>query len=158
MYPTKLIQLIETHAEKLTEGLLHRVEHSDRCPHLLKNVPHEELKRRVYEIYHQLNEWVRNTTQTEIEERYLGIGMRRARQGVPFSELLWAITTVKEYLCHCLEQEGVLEEPVDLYGDWQLLQSVEQFFDHAVYFAAIGYESAAHQHATAAVGEGARVA
>jgi len=158
MYPTKLIQLIETHADRLAEGLLHRVEHSDRCRQLLGSVPHDELRRRVYEIYRHLNEWLRNTTQSEIEERYLGIGMRRARQGVPFSELFWAITTVKEHLYHYLEQEGLLEEPVDLYGDWQLLQSVEQFFDHAVYFAAMGYESVIHRHREATAGNGARVA
>jgi len=141
MFPTKLIQLIETHADKLAEGLLHKLQHSDRCRQLLHHVPHDELQRRVYEIYHHLNDWLRSTTESEIEERYIGIGVRRARQGVPFSELMWAINTVKEHLCHYLEQEGLLEQPVDLYGDWQLLQSVERFFDRALYFAAVGYES-----------------
>jgi hypothetical protein len=98
-------------------------------------------------------------TESEIEERYIGLGVRRARQGVPFSELLWTINAVKEHLWEYLEQEGLLEQPVDLYGDRELLQSLERFFDRALYFAATGYESVGQsqvEHAAASQARGAR--
>jgi hypothetical protein len=56
-------------------------------------------------------------------------------------ELLWTLTAVKEYLWEYLEQEGLLEQPLDLYGDREFLKSLELFFDHALYYAAVGYES-----------------
>ena len=100
MFPAMLIQLIEAHADNLVEGLLRKVSNSDRCRELVRRVPADELKRRVYEIYRHLSDWLLSKTESEIEERYIGLGVRRARQGVPFSELLWTINTVKEHLRH----------------------------------------------------------
>jgi hypothetical protein len=151
MFPAMLIQLIETHADNLADGLLHKLKSSDRCRELVRRVPPDELKRRVYEIYRHLSDWLLSKTESEIEERYIGLGVRRARQGVPFSELLWTINTVKEHLWEYLAQEGLLEQPVDFYGDRELLQSLERFFDRALYFAATGYESVGPAHAEHAV-------
>jgi len=47
---------------------------------------------------------------------------------------------------------------VDLWGEIGLLHTLERFFDRAVYFAAIGYESAGEHAATAQVGWKTRVA
>ena len=60
---------------------------------------------------------------------------------MPLGELLWTISTVKEYLWEYLEEEGLLEQPVDLYGERELLKSLVLFFDHALYYATVGYES-----------------
>jgi hypothetical protein len=141
MLPTVLIHLVETHADDLVEGLLRKLKGSDRCHELMQRVPAEELKRRVYEIYSHLGDWLLSKMEFEIEERYIGLGIRRAKQGVPLRELIWTLNTVKEYLWGYLEEEGLLEQPVTPYGNRELLLSVEQFFDRAVYFAAVGYES-----------------
>jgi len=141
MFPTMLIQLVETHTDNLVEGLLRKLKGSDRCHELMQRVPAEELKRRVYEIYSHLGDWLLRKMEFEIEERYIGLGVRRARQGVPLRELVWTLNTVKEYLWEYLEEEGLREDPVDQYGERELLLSVERFFDRAVYFAAVGYES-----------------
>jgi hypothetical protein len=44
---------------------------------------------RTHEIYRNLSDWLLSKTPSEIEERYEALGMRRAKQGVPFSELLY---------------------------------------------------------------------
>jgi len=141
MFPTMLIQLVETHADNLVAGVLRKLRSSDRCCELLQRVPVEELQRRIYEIYSHLGDWLFSKLEFEIEERFIGLGIRRAKQGVPLRELLWTINTVKEYLWEYLEQEGLLEQPVDFIGDRELLQSLELFFDHALYYAIVGYES-----------------
>ena len=58
MFAFKLIQLIETRAEPLSEGLMHRLKKNDRCIELLQRVPSEELRRRSHEIYRNLNDWL----------------------------------------------------------------------------------------------------
>ena len=141
MFPTMLIQLVETHADNLVAGVLRKLKSSNRCHDLLQRVPVEELQRRIYEIYRHLGDWLFGKLEFEIEERYIGLGIRRAKQGVPLRELLWTINTVREYLWEYLEQEGLLEQPADLYAERGLLQSLELFFDHALYYAAVGYES-----------------
>jgi hypothetical protein len=148
MFSIRLVQLIEAHADKLSQGLMHSLETSPRCTELLRKVPADELKSRVQEIHRNLGDWLLTKTESEIEERYTGLGMRRARQGVPFSQLEWAIILTKEYLWQHLESEGLLEEPVELLGELELLRNLERFFDRAIYFAAVGYESAsAHEAA-----------
>jgi hypothetical protein len=32
---------------------------------------------------------------------------------------------------------------VEVFGEFELLQLLEQFFDHAIYYASVGYERAA---------------
>ena len=142
MFAIRLVQLIEARAEELSTGLLHRLQTSPNCTELLRRVPADELKRRVQEIYRNLSDWLLSKTESEIEERYIGLGVRRARQGVPFSQFLWAVNLTKEYLWEHLEKEGLLEEPVEFLGELELVHQLERFFDRATYFASVGYESA----------------
>lgn len=152
MFAAKLVELIETHADRLTDSLIGKLKESPHCQTLVQRVPPDELRRRVHEIYQHLADWLSNKTESEIEERYIGLGVRRARQGVPFSEFLWVVCTIKEHLWDYLSREGLMEEPVELWGEIDLLNSLQRFFDRAAYFGAIGYESAVH-----AVGHGAPV-
>jgi len=103
-------------------------------------VPAAELKHRAFEIYRNVTDWLITKTESEIEERYMGLGARRAHQGVPFSQMLYALHATKENLWAFLRQEGVLE-PSELVGEIDLLYSLERFFDRAAYFASVGYEN-----------------
>ena len=75
--------------------------------------------------------------------------MRRVKQGVPFSDVLFAITATKNCLWEHLEQNGLLEDPVELIGDLNLLGAVGKFFDRIAYAAAVGYEAGRKRRATA---------
>ena len=75
MFAFKLIQLIETRAEPLSEGLMRKLKKNDRCIELLRRVPSDELRSRSHEIYRNLNDWLRNKTESEIEE--YGVPMPR---------------------------------------------------------------------------------
>ena len=58
---------------------------------------------------------------------------------MPFSQVMFAIQTTKQVLWDYLLLEGLLE-PEDLIGEMELVRSLGQFFDRALYYAAIGYE------------------
>jgi len=146
MFAFKLIQLVETRAEPLSEGLMRRLKKNDRCIELLRRVPSDELRIRSHEIYRNLNDWLRNKTESEIEERYIGLGMKRAKQGVPYADFLWAISTTKEHLWEFMQSEGLFAEPVDMFGGMDLLRSLDRFFDRILYFAAVGYQNALQPH------------
>ncbi len=157
MFSIRLVRLIEADADKLAQGLMHSLQSSPRANELLRRVPADELQNRVQAIYRNLGDWLLSKTESEIEERYTGLGLRRARQGVPFSQFMWAINLTKEYLWEHLESEGLLEPPIELLGELDLLHNLERFFDRAIYFAAVGYESAvrheaAHRVTAAAAG------
>jgi len=136
----RLVRLIETHSDQLVRGLLDRIENSERCREFVLKVPPEDLKQRVYEIYHHLGQWLLTKTEHDVEQRYTAIGERRAAQGVPLSQLMFVIVATKEHLWEYVNKEAMADRPVELFQELELFQLVEQFFDRAVYFAAIGYE------------------
>ncbi len=138
----RLVRLIETHSQALATCLLDRVQNSELTPSFQQNVPGEELKERVYEIYRHLGEWLMGKDEIQLEQRYLEIGARRARQHVPLSEVIWVIVLTKENLWEFIKKESVLERPVEVFGELEMLQLLEQFFDRAIYHAAVGYEHA----------------
>ena len=141
MFALRLVRLVEEHADQLAENLLKKLQASESCNDLLTLVPESELKNRAYEIYRHVSEWLLSKTETEVEERYLGLGARRANQDVPFSQMLYAIQMVKENLWDFLRNEDFMEAQ-DLIGEMELLYSLERFFDRVIYFAAVGYEGA----------------
>jgi hypothetical protein len=139
MLTYKLVRLIETHSDTLAAGLLAKVRNSLRLGEY-GSVPPEELQQRVYEIYRHLGEWLLSRREIDLERRYIEIGARRAAQGVPLSQLIWAIILTKENLRDFLKGESAMERPPEVFGRLELLELLEQFFDRAIHYAAIGYE------------------
>jgi hypothetical protein len=135
----RLVRLIETHSDRLAASLLERV-HSSSLLTEFRRVPSEELQRRVYEIYRHLGEWLINKSHKDIEQRYVEIGARRAAQGVPLSQVSWTIVLTKENLWEYLKKETVMERPTEVFAELEMLQLLDQFFDRAIYYAAVGYE------------------
>lgn len=145
-----VIRLIETNADALADGLWARMEHSLRLRDFREKVPKEELRQRAYEIYRHLGEWLQNTSENDVERRYVAVGERRAGQGVQLSQLVLAIVATKEHLWEHITHEALTDRAVDLFQVLELSRSVEKFFDRAIYFATIGYERYRSTHRAAA--------
>lgn len=141
MIAARLVRLIEDHSEELARGLMQRLHSSPELADL-DRVPPEEIRQRVYEVYRHLSDWLLQKTKADIERRFSAIGARRAAQGVPLSQVVFSILAVKEQLWEFVKREGLVDRHVELFQELELLQLVEKFFDHAVYFAALGYERA----------------
>ena len=140
MIALRLVRLIESHSEQLTESLLHKLERSSRAADLRK-VPMHELRERAGEIYRNLSDWLLTKTEDDIERVYTPLGRRRAEQGIDLSALCWALMMTEENLWDFLEMEGMPEKPLEILGGFELLRLLDLFFDQAIYFATLGYES-----------------
>lgn len=138
MLAYRLLRLVETHSDALAAGLLEKTQASPLLPDY-NNVPPEDLKQRVQEIYRHLAEWL-SKSELDVENRYLEIGATRAQQGVPLSQLIWAIILTKNNLWDFLKKEAVLDRPAEISGELEVEQLLDQFFDRAIYHAAVGYE------------------
>jgi hypothetical protein len=139
MLAYRLLRLVETHSDALAAGLLETTRNSPLLS-AYGNVPPEELKQRVHEIYRHLADWLLGKSELDVEKRYLKIGARRARQGVPLSQLIGAIIQTKKNLWDFLKQEAVLDQPAEISGELEVEELLDQFFDRAIYYAAVGYE------------------
>ena len=138
----RLVRLIETHSQDLVRTLQQKINESSRCSAYGK-IPGEELAGAVGDIYLHLGEWLLGRTETDIQNRYQAIGARRAAQRVPLSQVIWCISLVKENLWEYLRREASEEQITEIFGELQILQLLEQFFDRAMYFSIVGYEQAA---------------
>jgi len=145
MLAYRLVRLIENHSDALAASLLERVRSSPLLTDYRK-VPPEELKLRVSEIYRHLGDWLISKSERDIEERYSEIGTRRATQAVPLSQLSWTIVLTKENLWEYLKKETVMERPTEVFGELEMLQLLDQFFDRAIFYAAVGYEKYVASH------------
>jgi len=139
----RLVHLIETHSQALSSCLLDRVQTSEATPDY-KNVPPDDLKERVYEVYRHLGDWLLTKDELDLERRYLRIGADRAKQKVPFSQVAWVIVLTKDNLWEFLKKEATEDRPVEVYGELEMLQLLDHFFDRAIYYAALGYELQEH--------------
>ena len=148
MLAYRLVRLIETHSDALASALLERVQHSELTEGY-RNVPPDELKQRVYEIYRHLGQWLLGKSEFDLEQRYVEIGERRARQGVPLSQVAWTITLTKQNLWEFLKKESLQDRPFEVFSELELAELLEHFFDRAIYHAAVGHERVTAGHPVA---------
>lgn len=139
MLATRLVRLIEAHSSHLANSLTEKIRTSQRTLDYLK-IPPEELKQQCYEIYAHLDEWLLTKTESEIEHHYIALGQHRAEEGIRISDFVWAFIITKENLFHHLQSQGIVDAAVELLGELELMQLVEQFFDRALYYGTVGYE------------------
>ena len=148
MLSHRLVHLIEEHSDALASSLLRKIQRSARTE-AFRKVPPEEITQRTYEVYRHLGEWLLDKSETDIEHLYTQTGIRRSEQGVPLSQMIWAIILTKVNLWEFVLDESYPDRPVEIFGKQELLQLLEQFFDRAIYSAAVGYEWAAEANARA---------
>ncbi len=139
MLAGRLVKLIEKNSEQLAHELSEKVWNSPRCSDLRK-VPANELQARTREIYQNLNNWLMDMTEAEIERRYTELGARRASQGVAYSHFLWAITATRDHMVAFVQREGLSDSAIELHGELELMHVLGRFFDRALYYTAVGYE------------------
>ena len=142
MRALKLVQHLRADADGMAERLLEKIRNSHRCNELLRRVPADGHKRYAVEVYRDLLEWVKSETDSLIEARDVELGRIREQQGVPFSQLFWAVCITRDFLCDYIQQECLIDEPVEFWGGVMLLRSLNQFFDRALYFSLTGYQNA----------------
>lgn len=141
MFSTKLVAMIEDHAEQLTAGLIGELQRHPRTSgyHQFSG---SELHDRAYDVYRNLGRWLTRGSEREIEARYADLGLRRCREHIPLSQVLFALILTKDHLLDYVRTSGLSDSALDLYQELELIRVVTQFFDRAIYHTVEGYEAA----------------
>ena len=149
MRAQKLVQLMRTNLAVMSEQLVRKLRASGKCRELLLKVPESEQLRYANEICQALSQWLSDETDSILEQHYIALGVRRAGQGVPLSQVFWAVSIAREHLWEYTQQGCLYEEPVEFRGGIMLLHSLNSFFDHVMYFVLAGYEKASEDESAA---------
>ena len=142
MHAHKLVQHMRANTDPMSGTVIQKIRASERCAGLALKISAEEQKHTIAEVYRDLVNWLDTETSSSMQERYIAMGMRRAQQGVPFSDLYWGVCIAHEYLWEYMQQECLLDEPVEFWGGVNLLRSLSGFFDNTLYFILLGYQKA----------------
>jgi hypothetical protein len=133
-----LMRLIERHSDELALGLAEKLQAAERTSDFHK-IPSEELQMAGAEIYRNLGEWLLQKTEHDIEQRFRAIAARRAAEGVRLHQFVWALLISRNHLWQFLQAQAFADNIVALYGELELQQILNQFFDRAVYYGVLGY-------------------
>lgn len=141
MLSSRLIRAIEEHAEPLTQGVLQDLAQNPRTP-AYHRLPHSELHNRVYDVYRNLGRWLGDTDQVDdpVESTYGTLGRTRRAEGIPLSEVVYALILTKHHLRDYIRSSGLVGSAVELYQEEELHLLIGRFFDKATYFTVRGYE------------------
>jgi hypothetical protein len=139
-----LMRMIERHSERLAQGLTKEICRSERTTDFRK-IPSKDLDLAATEVYRNLGEWVLQKTEHDIERCFRAIGARGAAEGISLHQFVWALMLTRDYLWRFLEQESFSDSIVQLHGELELQQILNQFFDRAVYYGILGYSDPVRQ-------------
>jgi hypothetical protein len=143
MLGMKLVRLIERHSEVLSRGLAEQIRKSERTSDFRK-IPTEDLRLAASEVYRNLGEWLLQKTEVDIARRFKAIAAQRAQEGISLHQFAWALMLTRDHLFQFLRREAFADTIVELHGELELQQLLNQFFDRAVYYGIVGYEDAGH--------------
>jgi hypothetical protein len=140
MYAIRIAHLIDTRADTIVERVIEKLLRN-RDYRILRDVPAQELKRCMRDIYSHLAESLLLNARSNLDERYIALGMRRAQQGVNFSDLVLSLLATKECFWEWIEHELLQGDPQERFEYPEFLIFVSRFFDRIIIAAAIGYDS-----------------
>ncbi len=153
MLTARLVRLIENHSEGLTREALRDLATNSRT-RSFQAVPPAELEPRIGSLYRNLGAWIGDPRDDAVQAEYEEWGRIRYRQGIPLSEIVYAVLLIKHHLRRYIRDHGLVEFsadpaasgeflPVHLHGLQELNEMVGEFFDRALYYLARGYEAEA---------------
>lgn len=130
--------MIEDHAEQITHALLNDLQSNPRTP-AYNGLSRDELHRRIYEVYHNLGQWLADASEETIESSYSELGRIRFAEDIPLSEVVCALILTKYHLRDYISTSAMLDSAVELYQEKELQRLIGQFFDKAIYYTVQAY-------------------
>ena len=153
MLGARLLLLIQSHAGSLTRETLQDLVTNERTA-AFRHLRPAELESRVALLFNNLARWIGDPSDEAVRKEYEEMGRTRFREGVPLSELIYAIILTKQHLRRYIREHGLVDFsgdritpdellPLELHSIQELNYQVGEFFDRALFYLTCGYEAEA---------------
>jgi hypothetical protein len=141
MISEQIITMIKDNADKLTarlcKDLLSR-EETKGYRKLDKDLVYE----RVFDVYSRLDSWLEgNKVKGEVRDHYLKLGVQRFHEGIPLSDVVMTLMLIKRHLWLYVMEMNIYDSSFQLMQALEFNNRVVLFFDRAIYFTTVGYET-----------------
>jgi hypothetical protein len=138
----KFIRLVEDHAEELTKIWIKEIK-SNPATEGYRNLDDAILGARIFDVYRRLGEWVMNADPNDPKtaEHFIKLGRERAVEKLKNSEVIYALILARVVLWRYIVENEVITSSIELHQSLEFYQTVNNFFDKATYFVAVGFEN-----------------
>ena len=140
MISSRLVKAIEKEAHRLAVDLVASVR-QDRRASAYENLSDAQFEGVVLDLYSNLGQWLQSRTWHRLKTVYEKKGRERFHGSIPLDQLILSITRTKTLLLEFIRgsiQGDASERDLEL----ELVLSVSEFFDRAIYHTIHGYEDA----------------
>lgn len=143
----KFISLVEGHAGQLTQIWLNEVK-KNPSTQSYKKLSDEELSKRIYDVYLRFGNWVmqNDPLDKKAAEHFIKLGKERAAENIQLSEVIYALILSRVVLWKYINDQGIITSSFECQQALEFYKIVTSFFDKAVYFVSLGYETTKHEH------------
>ena len=153
MLGARLLLLIQSHAGPLITETLHDLTTNERTASF-RRLRSAEVESRIALLFNNLAKWIGDPNDEAVRREYEEMGRTRFHEGVPVSELVYAIILTKKHLRRYIREHGLVDFagdritpdellPLELHSIQELNYQVGEFFDRALFYLARGYEAEA---------------
>ena len=146
MLSDKFTNLVENQADRLEQRWAQMIKEHPATASYHK-VDDRELEDNIREVYRNLGMYMDNEHDAEVLSEFLTeIGARRRSQGIPLSELVFAIILARRNLWDFIMEQGFFTSALEWHQVSEFWQRVANFFDKNIYFVILGYEEGSLPH------------
>ena len=138
---SRLVQMIENHAEELTSGVIADLRTNPKTP-CMHRLSAQELHDQSYQVYRNLSRWLMELSDEAIKAFHFKLAKLRFEEGIPLSEIVFAHVLKKYHLRDYIRTSGMVDSAVELLQEQELHHLIGSFFDKAIYYTVKGYEEA----------------
>jgi hypothetical protein len=151
MVAERLVELIEIKASHLATEVAQDLMTNERTTGF-RTVKRADLEERLFQLLHHLGDWISDRRSENVRVEFADWGRRRFNQGIPISQIVFAIIVLKQHLRRYIREHGLVEAsfprvngdyvlPMHLHSLQELNAQVGRFFDEALYYLTQGYEA-----------------
>lgn len=141
MLSSKLVRMIENHAEKITADALQLMRKNPELLHL-KELPDAELRAWARHILKHLGDWLAVSDDQQIASCYEGLGRLRFDEAVPLAESVRSFQALKDQIVTYVRNQTGHQTTLEIYAEEELEHLLSRFFDRVIYHVVKGYENA----------------
>ena len=140
MVSRRLVLEIERNAHKLAVDLVEAVR-QDRNAEAYRHLTDAQFQGVVLDLYANLGEWLQSRTWNKLRHTYERKGRERCHGTLPLEQLIYSLTKTKTMLLDFI-RGSLPGDSSERDMELQLILSVSEFFDRAIYHTIAGYEDA----------------
>src|SRR5262245_55455245 len=120
MLGARLLLLIQAHAGPLTNDVVKDLMTNARTPTFRRLDP-ADVKTRISAFFYNLGKWIGDADENAVQVEYEDMGRTRFREGVPISELVYALLITKHHMRDYIREHGLVDFAGDRVASQELL-------------------------------------